>query len=57
MREGGTDAQVGRQASRQRFRHSLGQHLAIHAAANDNIWIRGAELEGKDVVWALQQQL
>lgn len=32
-------------------------HLAIHAAANDNIWIRGAELKGKNVIWALQQQL
>lgn len=36
---------------------SPSQHLAIDTAANDNIWIRGAELKGKNVVWALQQQL
>lgn len=25
---------------------SQSQHLAIYAAANNNIWIRGAELKG-----------
>lgn len=33
------------------------EHLAIHAATNDEIWIRGAELKGKNVIWTLQQQL
>lgn len=33
------------------------QHLAIYAAANNNICIRRAELKGKNVIWALQQQL
>lgn len=33
------------------------QHLAIYAAANDNIWIGRAELKGKNVIWALEQQL
>ncbi len=36
---------------------SQSQHLAIYATANNNIWIRGAELKGKNVIWALQQQL
>lgn len=36
---------------------SQSQHLAIYAAANNNIWIRWAELKGKNVIWALQQQL
>lgn len=33
------------------------EHLAIPAATNDNIWIWRAELKGKNVVWALQEQL
>lgn len=33
------------------------EHLAIPAATNNNIWIRRAELEGKNVIWALQEQL
>lgn len=50
-------AEKAANAAKQRCRVSQSQHLAVYAAANDNIWIRGAELEGKNVIWALQQQL